>query len=250
MNLQTMLSKISRLIPRFAEFPRRRYLELVSSSSSSKYVRGSARWLISTEREFGGMHTGVPRITVSPIDPRSSEELMVGGMTGGDRMGRHGYAVDYARHLNRFLTHQEPTVVECGVLRGSGLALWSKLFPSATLIGLDIDLSHASESMSSLRKLGAFTATDPLLLIFDQFRPDVRELENILAGKKINIFIDDGFHSNESILRTYLAVSHLLSNDFVYFIEDNRTAGSILRKLVTRAEVSRHGLLTVVDSTR
>ena len=92
-------------------------------------------------------------------------------MTGGDRMFHHGYAAVYAKHLQPFVGRRfDPlTVVEAGILRGSGLAMWSELFPRADIIGLDIDLSHVRENLPNLKECGAFPGREPELHVFDQF---------------------------------------------------------------------------------
>lgn len=216
--------------------------------SAANYRRGTAEWLVATERELGGLITGVRRRSVSPFDPRSEAELKSGGMTGGDRMGdHHHYAVHYAKYLRRFLEHRSPTVVECGILNGSGLALWSKLFPNAQLFGLDIDPSHFEQNLGNLLRLGAFEHSQPHISRFDQFDPDTSGLEQALKGQSIDIFIDDGFHSNEAITGTFAAVSPLLSPDFVYFAEDNDRVAKWLRELAGKSKVARHGQLTVVE---
>jgi hypothetical protein len=88
----------------------------------TKYERGSKEWLESCEFYMGGYVKDVARAKVSPGDPRSKSELNCGGMVGGDRMLHHGYAKYYAKHLRRFVEPKNDlVVVECGILRGTGL---------------------------------------------------------------------------------------------------------------------------------
>src|SRR5262245_21785131 len=97
-------------------------------------------WLVATEKRFGG-YTGVlKRRKISIHDPRTPDELRQGGREGGDRMSAsyHGYAPKYAEYLADFVSDRDRklTIIEVGVLRGTGLAIWSDLFPRARLIGL------------------------------------------------------------------------------------------------------------------
>ena len=210
--------------------------------------RGSADWLAVSEALYGGFHDGVARRLVSPFDPRSQEDLMSGGMIGGDRMSLHGYARHYAKFLKSFLA-QEPeslVIAECGILRGTGLAVWSSLFPGAKLIGLDIDLSHTNENLTHLKEKGAFRPSLPYLLEFDQFAPDTSELETVLGDQRIHIAVDDGFHSDETILATFAALRPLLADNFVYFAEDNKTVVRKMKSAHPDLQVRRFGQLTVV----
>jgi hypothetical protein len=169
-------------------------------------------------------------------------------MSGGDRMIHHGYASDYASHLARFLDKEDDLViVECGILKGTGLAVWSKLFPNALLIGLDIDLEHTKRNLDALKARGAFEVTDPVLLEFDQFKPNTESLLRVLNGRKVNIVIDDGFHSNETIVNTYEALREHLAEGFVYFAEDNSEVYKKLKERHNDVSIYSYGELTVIE---
>jgi len=198
----------------------------------AKYAVGSAEWLIATEKHFGGLHTNVRRGRVSPHDPRSAAQIVSGGMTGGDRMYHHGYAAAYAAHLRPFLPRRNDrlTIVEIGILKGTGLALWSVLFPNADIIGLDIDLSHTERNLNLLKSRGAFARQAPELHIFDQFEHGPSRIAEILRGRKIDICIDDGYHSKRTILNTAASVFPHLAPRFVYFVEDNSRVAKALAK--------------------
>src|SRR4029434_7274677 len=131
------------------------------------YRKGTPQWLCVTEIKYGGLRTNVPRHKVSPLDPRSREEIETGGMIGGDRMSAgqdgfgHGYAESYAEFLKPYLDRKHLTVVEAGILDGIGLAIWSTLFPDADIIGLDIDLSHFEANRDNLIPLRGIRVTSP-----------------------------------------------------------------------------------------
>ncbi len=210
---------------------------------------GTAPWLIATEIKYGGYHTGVARRKVSPDDPRSVERISKGGMTGGDRMLHHGYAPKYADHLKSFLGRgKDLTLVEVGILRGTGPAIWSDLFEGANIIGLDIDLSHTRENLNFLVSKGAFRHGLPTLHQFDQLEYNRANFQRILDGAKIDVFIDDGFHSDEAILRTLESAQPHLADAFVYFAEDNHTVHTAIRSAYPNWRIESAGRLTNVNS--
>lgn len=215
---------------------------------SAAAIPGSREWLIGKEAEYGGFVTGVPRDVVSPYDPRSESELREGGMTGGDRMFHHGYGAKYAEYLLPWAAAGRPlTLVEIGVLQGSGLALWCDLFPQGRILGLDIDLSHVRRSLPTLKQRGAFRSNEPELHEFDQFVDNRDLLASILGGDRIELCIDDGFHSEESILRTMESVLPHLAERFVYFIEDNDRIHHEIERRYPQLEVDSEGELTVLS---
>jgi hypothetical protein len=207
---------------------------------------GSVDWLIAKERKYGGLITGVERRRVSPLDPRSTEQLKEGGMVGGDRMSSdaHNYAKHYAKHLRRY-AGRSITCVEAGILRGTGLATWSDLFPDGRIIGLDIDLSHFRDNEPSLKKSGAFRRNNVEVHEFDQFTCTPETLEPILRGSKIDVYIDDGFHSDDSITISFKAVLPNLALQCVCFIEDNETVD--LGDVAHGFSIERHGQLTILN---
>lgn len=134
----------------------------------------------------------------------------------------HNYPPSYARHLNRWRAEgSRPIVVEVGILRGSGLAIWSELFPEGTVIGLDVDLSHFLQNAETLRARGAFRHVLPQLMVFDLYDPAIWELAELLDGRRIDVVIDDGPHTVEAITTVASALRPLLADRFTYFVEAN-----------------------------
>jgi hypothetical protein len=214
-----------------------------------KPARGNADWLALCEIKMGGIQQNVTRLQVSDLDPRSKIHIQTGGMTGGDRMIHHNYAKLYERYLSRFIgTSENLNILECGILKGTGLAVWSELFPKALLIGLDIDLDHIKSNFEFLKSRGAFQNNDPLLLNFDQFSPDVSELSEAIGSEKLNIIIDDGFHSDETILNTIYALKPFFAENFVYFAEDNSTVYPKIKENFQEYKVESFGQMTVITS--
>ena len=211
---------------------------------------GTKSWLIEKERKFGGLVVGAPRNKVSELDPRSSAEILEGGMTGGDRMLHHGYARYYSQYLSRFLERPRVVLVEVGILKGSGLAIWCDLFPSGRVIGMDIDLEHTLSNMENLESLGAFRSNRPELYEFDQLGDKARNIElmdGILAGEKVDIFIDDGLHTDDAIINTLEVLMEFLSDGFVYIIEDNSGVHKKVYDMYKDIRVTNFGKLTILE---
>jgi hypothetical protein len=208
-----------------------------------------ANKLVKIEQKFGYSHD-VKRKIVSPMDLRSSFEINQGGMVGGDRMSPnyHGYAKIYARYLNKLHKQKLSTlnILEIGILTGTGLALWSQVFPFANIFGFDIDLSYYEKNRQNLIRLGAFKKHQPTVFEFDQYKPKLG-LGNI---PKFQIIIDDGVHTNEAIRETF---NFLVNNDHIdrsvnsiYFIEDNATEYLNIAKTYQELNVINYGDITVI----
>ncbi|MBT6709385.1 MAG: hypothetical protein HOB21_05145 [Candidatus Marinimicrobia bacterium] len=211
---------------------------------------GTEDWLINTEIKYGGIHTNVPRTKVSPKDPRSEKQLLIGGMIGGDRMLHHGYASNYSKYLIPFVMRGKPlTLVEIGILKGTGLAIWCELFKNGRILGFDIDLEHINKNMKNLKKIGAFQNNHPELYEFDQFLDNTELIGGLLKGDKIDICIDDGYHSNSSILNTMKNIIPYLADEFVYFVEDNKEVHKEIRKLYPKYFIVNEGYLTIVSNS-
>jgi hypothetical protein len=183
-------------------------------------ARGSPEWLTKTEIRYGGMVSGIRPRRVSPLDDRTPEQMLNGGMRGGDRMLHHGYAGIYAKYLAPFLGRKRLTIAEIGILNGTGLAIWCDLFPDARVIGFDIDLSHFAGNRAALVRRGALQRNQPEVYEFDQFVDNRELLAKILNGQTLDIVIDDGYHAPKAIIPTWHSVRPHLSRPFVYFIED------------------------------
>lgn len=210
---------------------------------------GSAWWLNERENHYGGFTTGVSRRLVSPFDSRSCDQISAGGMTGGDRMSPffHNYASFYAKHFRRFKNHAEIVLVEVGILRGTGLAIWCDLFPQGTIIGLDIDLSHFKENLPSLKEKGAFSGKTPTVFEFDQLCPNTLALTEFLRDKKIDIVIDDGLHTADSVYKTFIALRPLMSDNSIYIVEDFMFTDSLKEKIQDLYSLKTSGVISVIQ---
>jgi len=214
---------------------------------------GTEKWLVLKELEYGGYVTNIPRNIVSNKDPRTKEQILWGGMKGGDRMSKlhHGCAKIYAKYLRPFIRRQKSVVlIEIGVLRGTGVTIWSELFPRGRIIGLDIDLNHIKQNMDNLKKKGVFANNNLELYEFDQFQDNQNLLGRILKNDEIDICIDDGVHLDEAILSTIKSVRPYLTEDFIYFIEDNSAIHETIKRIYSDFRVENFGKITVISSKK
>lgn len=150
-----------------------------------------------------------------------------GSAAGGDRMNVffHSYSFDYARYLEPIRKSNKTLIIlEIGILNGTGLAVWDEYFENKELFGFDFNLSNFENNLNYLVKLGAFNNRLPTLKSFDQFADNSSTLNELFLEKKIDVIIDDAFHSDESIINTFNELQPYLSDYFIYFIEDNTTA--------------------------
>ena len=208
-------------------------------------------WLISTEQHYGGLIKVSQRRKISPFDPRTPEILARTSMQGGDRMSFHGYAEKYAEFLIPFILKNcleecPITVVEIGILKGSGLAIWGDLFPDGRIIGLDIDLSYTLDNLEYLKQFGAFKKSHLELYEFDQYQNNSENIGNIFNKSKIDICIDDGVHTDKAILNSLNIFLPFMADNFVYFIEDNQQVYQIIRKEYPNLIVANFGELTII----
>lgn len=159
--------------------------------------------LINLEQKFGGFVGGV-------ANGRKA--------TGGDRMGGPGRRHRYAQHYSDHLPMDPKVVIELGVFKGTGLAIWCDLYPRACVIGLDIDLSNFQENKQRLIELGAFRHNQPQIYQFNKYKDD---LGTILNGQSVDVLIDDSCHKTEGIVLFLKNNIHHVSDTGVIFVEDN-----------------------------
>ena len=111
---------------------------------------------------------------------------------------------------------------------------------------MDIDLSHIEANLGYLKKLGAFKNSSPELFEFDQFADNQQYVGNILNGDKIDVYIDDGFHSDLSVLTSLRSVLPHFAQNFVCIIEDNCTVAKQLSSEYSELNIDTSGELTIL----
>jgi hypothetical protein len=241
-----MLAKFKNKIVHFLKLVRQMLL-----MCQKDHVFGSKGWLVHTEKRFGGFVKNVPVNTISEADDRNLVNVQKEGMQGGDRMAYHAYAKIYAQYLKPFIKKHDGdlVIIEIGILRGTGLALWCELFPNARVIGLDIDLSNYNQNLNNLISLGAFRKRRPEVYKFDQLKSLTGELEAILRGDKIDICIDDGLHTTAAVQNTMEVVLRHMSDRSVYFVEDYRDKMKVVEKkgVIFGFKVYHNNAITVLS---
>lgn len=207
----------------------------------------SQRNLVYLEKKFLGLQTNIKRKFVSPLDPRTKKKIQEGGMIGGDKMFWHGYNKIYSKYLSRIKAPKN--ICEIGILNGSGIATFSVIFPNSRIFGFDIDTSYFNKNYKKLVSLGAFKKK-PNIYKYDQFKKNTILLTKIFKKKKIklDLVVDDGFHSNETILNSFNELEPYLSKSFIYFIEDNPTVYDVLKKRYRQYSINKYGMMCVITN--
>ena len=175
------------------------------------------------ELKYGGYITEVP----ATIDSSKVNKIHSGNLTGGDRMNVffHDYSSKYSEYFSPLRQSDDLIrILEVGILKGTGLAVWSEYFNNKEIYGFDYDLGNFEDNKSNLIELGAFKDGLPITLFYDQFSDNSETLKKTFGDRKLDVVIDDAFHSDESIINTFDELQPYLAEKFVYFIEDNRTA--------------------------
>lgn len=204
-----------------------------TEKARNDFEPGSMEWLALTELNYGGLQKGGAATKVNQ---------------GGDRMHplHHGYGSAYAEFLKPWIG-RNVNLIEIGILNGTGLAIWCDLFPASRVIGMDIDLENFRANLLELERLGAFSKTRPELHEFNQLDLGMarQALAAALGDERLDIVIDDGCHSIESIEITFQAVQPHLSSEFVYFIEDNFDTYDRLAKRYPNYNWASRGEITI-----
>lgn len=147
---------------------------------------------------------------------------------GGDRMSPngHNYGPTYAKYLNKLAISRQlppevdpPTIVEVGILKGSGLAMWEGLFPKSRIHGFDIDTSVYLNNVAHLKTLG-FNGANVQVHSMDQMKSNSRLISEKLGTAKASIVIDDGLHTHEAAQTTFVGMLPFLADKFAYFLQD------------------------------
>lgn len=210
---------------------------------------GSRQWLALSEQRYGGVQLSV----------RDRERLARGekisGVQGGDRMTPlyHDYGRTYAEFLQPYVARQQRLILaEMGILNGTGLAIWCDLFPAGRVVGFDLDVSNFHSSDAGLRNAGAFAHNQPEVHCFDQLDQSIgsAKLAECFQPASVDVVIDDGAHTLESIESTFAMMEPFLAPAVVYFIEDNYDAYDLLRGKFPGYQWKSRGQLTVCRSPK
>lgn len=214
-----------------------------------KYAGTYADELRRLETLYSGGLTFVKPPEPSSLDPKPRPTSVFDGhrMQAAGAMSRaRNYAPLYERELHN-LRRGSLVIVELGILRGVGLAIWCELFPQARVIGLDVDTSHFKNNLVNLQARGAFKHNTPEVYEFDELSPKAGvRLDEILRGVTIDVMIDDALHYEAAIMQAFDVFIKRMSPNYVYFIEDNVRVFKHVGAAYPRLFVQNHGAMTVV----
>jgi hypothetical protein len=146
---------------------------------------------------------------------------------GADKM--HPKGMNYSEAYAEFLEGVEPKrFVELGVFTGVSMAVWLDVYPQAEVVGLDVDLNRVNHDLFKKRK--------PALFKWDAFAPEPLSLLN-----DIDVFIDDGPHVTEAVVRVAEFMAPRMKAGGRFIVEDMRNGGDILRAVFPGLPVIQHG---------
>lgn len=115
-------------------------------------------------------------------------------------------------------------ILEIEIWKGSELAIWDEYFYNKKIYDFDYDLGNYLQNQGKLIELAAYQKKLPIINFFNQFSDNLEALIEVFRKEKIDVVIDDAYHSDESIINTFTELQPYLSHTFIYLIEDNRTA--------------------------
>lgn len=203
--------------------------------------------LIALEHKYsaGQVTRGIKPWEPSPYDPKGSPlRIHDGHRMGPRKVGlEHNYAPVYAHYLS---DRRVGTLVEMGVLRGLGLAIWVDLFPQAHIIGLDWDWTAYQEHLPKLLQLGAFSQSLPRVYRFDELDPKADQMLHAITPGGIDVFIDDALHYDDAIIQAFVKFFPILNKGGVYFIEDNARVIYELRRKFPELRFNDYKEMTVI----
>ena len=102
-------------------------------------------------------------------------------------------------------------MLEVGICFGGSIELWSKYFPNAIVLGIDI-LDYQKLPLLALNH------ENIRLISGDAYSPFL--FTSLFRGKKYDFIIDDGPHTLESQIKFLTMYSMLLEEDGILIIED------------------------------
>jgi hypothetical protein len=226
------------------------YAPAYAQAIGERFAMATTEQLREAEAKFAG---GVTRNLRPVRNSQHDKQPNPGSVFDGHRMQTQkldprcrDYAATYATYLPEE-SAQRLTIVELGILRGIGLAIWCDLFPQARVIGLDVDLGHFHEHLPAPRQRGAFKDNQPQVYEYDELATgNAARLRQILGGDSIDICIDDALHYDAAILKAMDDLMPFMKDGGLYFVEDNKHVHVAIRERWPKLTVRPHGALTVV----
>jgi tRNA A58 N-methylase Trm61 len=140
----------------------------------------------------------------------------------------------------------ESTVLEIGVLKGTGLFLWALAKPDGRIVGLDHNLANVQSNWENLKRNAGTIVNTPEIYEFDCYFPNESKLGDFFLPNEIRLVIDDGPHTVEAVCTVARALLPFLAEDCWYLIEDTPQAFEAFKNCipVKNAKLHTSGLIT------
>lgn len=191
--------KVFGMLTRLQELIHSKRKPKFETNTNSKYSEILSEFAL----QFGGDPGGRRKPEARPENPL--EKL---GNEFKPSKRHHNYLHWYDFHLNH-LRQDAKKVLEIGVETPRSMKMWEEYFPNATIFGMDID--ETCKRVEGGRKK---------IFIGDQTNPD--DLNRFLCehGTNFDVIIDDGLHSEDSILTSFACLFPALKPGGVFIVED------------------------------
>jgi hypothetical protein len=124
--------------------------------------------------------------------------------------GRHNYLRDYDVILTPKRS-QARTVLEIGVKTGASLRMWRDYFSSADIIGIDVNPTCKEHE-------------DGRIIVEIGKQTDAEFLDRVVAGRSLDVVVDDGSHRWAHQIGTFLHLWPKLEAAGIYIVEDLHTS--------------------------
>ena len=153
--------------------------------------------------KLGGTHTGRNRDT--------------GAQNWGGDMSKLGYTIPYEKYFSS-LKNEKISLLEIGIFRGGGLAVWSSYFSNGKIYGADIGIKEFNANKALWKKIDNKIFDN----LIDLYEIDSRNstIINDLNLPLFDIIIDDGKHTPEAQYSTFCNFFPNLNPGGIYVIED------------------------------
>ena len=129
-----------------------------------------------------------------------------------DKSYCHNFCSFYEQNLQKDINE----LWEIGVLDGASLNMWSEYYPSAKIIGFDIE----DKSNLVLNKNIEIKKLD---------QGNIEQLYEVSKNKNVDIIIDDGSHIIEHQIQTFEILFESLKHNGQYIIEDLHTSTTLYK---------------------
>jgi len=141
---------------------------------------------------------------------------------GTDKMSNHNYGDAYESLFCGYRSEVK-LMMEVGIADGSSLLAWSKVFPNATCVGMDI---HHSDKAHG----------DHIEFHFGDQRIK-RDCEAAAAGRQFDFICEDATHQLENTLLTLYWLWPYVKPGGLYVVEEWEGVGNRIKALFPFAEI-------------